>query len=522
MRIHREGRGQREKRIYTMREIFDPMALQELDRLSGDLEAFQGELMLEFYNNYAGLKDDFTTAAIYDRYQHLFSQETMDQLSAGPLDEGDPEELRRTRYMRAFATMGRLDSAVKDLTDKASTFETTSIVGVDGEDVPYRAVPVRLRNEADPERRRRLFEAKLVHTLKLNEVLLARIGTLHDMAATLGFKSYVHLCSELKGIDYISFADEMEDLLRRTEGIYLSSMEELVSGRTGKTLSDAWSYDIPFAFRGSEFDGHFDAAGLIGAFKETLEGMGLDPSARPNIVVDTEDRPKKTPRAFCAPVKVPDDVRLVIKPTGGWRDYEALFHEGGHAWHFGNADRAMPAEYRYLGDNSVTEAFAFLFNYLPTNPLWLESRLGMEDPDEYVRFALTNKLMFLRRYASKMLYELKLHNSTVNEEFGEVYRGCLQRGLRFGHTDLHYLEDVDDALYCVDYLRAWIFEGQLRQALEEKFTEMWFEDPKAGEYLTELWSYGQKFTAEECAKLLGYVDLDSEALITEIERGLGQ
>ncbi len=497
------------------------MATPELGRLSGDLESFQGELMLEFYNNYAGLKDDFATSAIYDKYQHLFSEETIGLLSDATDEEGEPEDIRRTKYMRAFASLARLDSSVKELTDRASTFEASSTVSLDGEQVPYRAVPVILRNDADPERRKALFDAKLEQTAKLNELLLERIGTLHDMATVLGFKSYVNLCSELKGIDYVSFADEMEDLLRRTEGIYVSSMEELVTRTTGKTLTDAWSYDIPYAFRGTGFDRHFGAESLLEAFNATLKGMGLDPSAKHNITVDTEDRPRKTPRAFCAPVKVPDDVRLVIKPSGGWRDYEALFHEGGHAWHFGSADGSMPAEYRYLGDNSVTEAFAFLFNYLPTNALWLESRLGMKDSEEYVRFALTNKLMFLRRYASKMLYELKLHNSTVNEEFGEVYRGCLQRGLRFGHTELHYLEDVDDAFYCVDYLRAWIFEGQLRQALEEKFTERWFEDPKAGEYLAELWSYGQKYTAEECAKLLGYVDLDPEAVISEIERGLG-
>lgn len=511
-----------EKRIYAMSEIFAPMALHALGRLSGDLEAFQSELMLEFYGNYAGLKDDFSTSAIYDRYPHLFSQETLDELSITPDENGDPEELRRTRFLRAFATMGRLDSAVKELTDRASTYETTSTVNLDGEEIPYRVIPVRLRNEADPERRRTLFDAKLVETRKLNEILLARMGTVHDMATELGFKNYTHLCSESKGIDYIAFADEMEMLLRRTEGIYETAMDDLVGRMTGRPLSETWSYDIPFVFRGADFDAHFRGERLLDAFQATLKGMGLDPAARPNIVLDTEDRPKKTPRAFCAPIKVPDDVRLVIKPTGGWRDFEALFHEGGHAWHFGNADRTLPAEYRYLGDNSVTEGFAFLFNYLPTNSLWLKANLGMEDPEEYVRFALTNKLMFLRRYASKMLYELKLHSSTVNEEFGEVYRVCLQKGLRFGHTGHHYLEDVDDAFYCVDYLRAWIFEGQLRQALEEKYTERWFENPKAGEYLMELWSYGQKYTAEEFAKLVGYVDLDPESVLQEIERGLEQ
>ncbi len=217
---------------------------------------------------------------------------------------------------------------------------------------------------------------------------------------------------------------------------------------------------------------------------------------------------------------MPEQVKLVIKPTGGWRDYDAFFHEGGHAWHFGNVKKDLPAEYKYLGDNSVTESFAFLFNYLTTNPLWLKEVLGMESPDGFVRFALVNKLMFLRRYGAKLVYELKLHNAKISTEFGDVYRSCLQKALKFRHTDKHYLEDVDDGFYCAEYLRAWILEGQMRAALVQEFGDDWFRNKKAGSYLKELWSYGQKYTADELVKTIGYAELDVEPLVNEIERGL--
>ncbi|MCJ7562814.1 MAG: hypothetical protein MUO84_07395, partial [Thermoplasmata archaeon] len=54
------------------------MAVLELGRLRGDLEAFQGELMQEFYSNYAGIKDDLITVPIYERYSHLFSVEAIE------------------------------------------------------------------------------------------------------------------------------------------------------------------------------------------------------------------------------------------------------------------------------------------------------------------------------------------------------------------------------------------------------------------------------------------------------------
>ena len=39
----------------------------------------------------------------------------------------------------------------------------------------------------------------------------------------------------------------------------------------------------------------------------------------------------KVPRAFCARLDVPRDVRLVLQPFGGRLDYSALFHQAGHA-----------------------------------------------------------------------------------------------------------------------------------------------------------------------------------------------
>ncbi|MBN1677649.1 MAG: hypothetical protein JW880_03845 [Candidatus Thermoplasmatota archaeon] len=498
------------------------MASLTVESLRGDLEPFESELMEEFYRNYAGLKEDMSTAAIYSKYSHLFSAESVGEVSSAAEAAGaeGSEDFRWLSYLRSFSTNGYMDNLVKDLTDTAQTFEAQSLVQFDGEQVPYRMVPVRLRNEADADRRRRLFEAKLGETEKLNALLLERMEKLHSLSKTLGFKNYCDLCSSLKGIDYRALESHMQELIRKTDELYAREMEQLLRSRAGLSLTDAWSYDIPFAFRGEEYDKYFEKDRLTEAFFRTLRGMGLDPEKYSNIEVDMEERPKKSPRAFCAPIKVPRRIKLVIMPSGGWRDYESFFHEGGHAWHFGNTREDLPAEYRYLGDNSVTESFAFLFEYLTSNPLWLREVLGMEEPAVYVRFALVNKLMFLRRYGSKLIYELKLHNAHVTPEFQDVYRTTLQKSLRFRHSEKHYLEDVDDAFYCAEYLRAWILEAQVRAALQERFGEAWFKNDKAGGYLKELWSYGQKFTANEMVKTVGYADLDIEPLAREIELGL--
>ena len=84
-------------------------------------------------------------------------------------------------------------------------------------------------------------------------------------------------------------------------------------------------------------------------------------------------------RAFCAPVRVPTEVHLVIPRVGGRDDYDALMHEAGHAEHYAHVEPQLPFEHRYLGDNSVTEGFAFLLEHLAADAAWLEDVLGVED-----------------------------------------------------------------------------------------------------------------------------------------------
>jgi hypothetical protein len=147
----------------------------------------------------------------------------------------------------------------------------------------------------------------------------------------------------------------------------------------------------------------------VPVFAETLAGLGLDLSAQGNVHLDTESRPTKSPRAFCSPVRVPDEVYLVISPVGGHEDFAALFHEGGHTEHYANTEPGLPFEFRHLGDNGVTESFAFLLEGLVADPHWLRARAPEADPEAVASQARAVRLMFLRRYFTKLGYELELH-----------------------------------------------------------------------------------------------------------------
>jgi hypothetical protein len=211
----------------------------------------------------------------------------------------------------------------------------------------------------------------------------------------------------------------------------------------------------------------------------------------------------------------------VILPQGGQDDYRALFHEAGHAEHFAGMPAELPAEDRLLGDNAVTEGFAFLFEHLLADPAWRRACMG-DDAAEYPRFSALYKLFLVRRYAAKLAYELELHAAGASRErlparYAELLSGAV--GVPYPATD--YLEDVDEGFYCTSYLRAWALDAQLTDHLRSRFGRSWFGAPEAGALLREMWSLGQSLRAEALLQQVAGVELDFAVLTAEAESALG-
>ncbi len=307
----------------------------------------------------------------------------------------------------------------------------------------------------------------------------------------------------------------MRDFLRDTEAHYRTELARRLRA-IGVDPAHAEKSDLAFLFREPEFDRWFPAASLVDVYKDTMRGLGLTGEAQRRITLDVENRPTKSPRAFCSALRIPDEIYLVISPQGGEYDYGAMFHEGGHSQHFAHADPSLPFALRGLGDNSVTEGFAFVLEHIMAIPSWLERCLGFRDHAAYRAAQRFNRLYMFRRYAAKLLFEAELHNRADVRGRQKRYADLLTAatGARYAPED--YLFDVDDAYYCARYLRAWIFDAQLRALLRDRFGDDWFAQPAAGAKLIELWSHGQRYDAPGLLRREGLVGLDAGAIAAEL------
>jgi len=100
------------------------------------------------------------------------------------------------------------------------------------------------------------------------------------------------------------------------------------------------------------------------------------------------------------------------------------------------------------------------------------------------------------------------------------YVELLEDAVKVTPSDTDYLGDIDDGFYASQYLRAWAFEAQLRTYLRETFGNAWFTRKDAGSLLRELWSEGQKPTADELLRDVTGASLALEAAGERVREAL--
>ncbi len=473
----------------------------DLDSYSERAEQFISEMDREYHLHYSGRQADFKIDQIYDRHHGLFERPAIEALREAA-DGGGGERERRAALLLQLAVGGFIGLACAEQETELARLETELELRVDGDAIPYRRARPEQANEPDPARRAAIDAARLaLLEERLNPLYREMLERTHALAVELGWRSYADACAELSGIDLEQLAAQAQRFLAATEPVYEKVVDPELERVLGKGLASTSRTDLARFFRVPDLDAAFPPERLVASFARTMTGLGLDLEAQSNIVLDTEERPTKTPRAYCAPVRVPEEVYLVVPRVGGREDYEAMFHEGGHAEHFANMDPALPAEFRRLGDNSVTESFAFLLEHLTEQSRWLQGILGIEDGEAVASHARAVKLIFLRRYAAKIAYELELHGPGADlDAMPARYAGLVGESLGVEWTPTTWLEDVDEGFYVACYLRAWALEAKWRSALTERFGDAWFEQPAAGEWLVGLWRNGQRLRGDELAE----------------------
>ncbi len=199
---------------------------------------------------------------------------------------------------------------------------------------------VRLRDRIDdpstygpvPERPGREWRLELAAAMEPDVVTL--IGLRNSLARDLGAASYGHLAMAAEGLDFETIAARMSALRDAT----LAAGRRFADG-AGVTMA-SW------------FDG-------LARFSGRLSGGASDPVASAQELAgrigcaDLLERVRWTVRdgplaGFAAPLSIPDDVRILVRPARSFHDLATVWHELGHALAYAGTRatgiRAVPSD----------------------------------------------------------------------------------------------------------------------------------------------------------------------------------
>lgn len=471
-------------------------------------EAFWQAETTALYRAQAGLVETLQLDKVYAEFADLF---TLQQVRA-LVDMARSQADSHYRHVAEFAAMRYLRQTAVPYDEMLFRQLGEPTVPWDGTELPFFAIASLLAAEPDAARRKDLYLSRSQFMARQNDTLRKRWEAITAQAGALGFDTYYALCNEMRGLRLVSLQFMAQSFLKETADTYFQRLSWWSQTMLGTEKPDA--ADRFYMMRGAQFDTLFPPEKLALAVNNTASFLGLPLVNQTGLEIDLAARPQKSLRPFCAFIHVPDDIKLVVNPAGGYGDYRAVFHELGHALHGLHIPADLPFAVRYLGDDSVGEAFAFLFEQLPGNPIWLQELLGSANYETFVDYIQFMRLWLIRRCAVSVLYENLLHTGTPTPE--TLYASLLAEHLGLNVSPAYYLLDVEDGFYNAQYFRAWMLAAQIASQLEARIGEDWMVSAGTGAFLRPLWQKGQP-AAEIIAILIGEEGLNPEALIRSFQ-----
>jgi hypothetical protein len=485
------------------------------------LEQYLYERSEEWRAVRVGEKETSEQAEIVRRYADLFSREQLDSLRVA--EEASSGSERELLYrLRKTCEGGLISAQLAEREDELENRLLAARVTFRGEEMPLRNAQAQLAVLPEYRDRDELGE------------LQADVNTSFNGDRLELLRSTEELWADYSGIpDAVERNEEEKDISLRTLSEALQKASDEATTAFEK-LREKWfarllgedhpavpsSYHTAWMRRLSPLEATYTKERATEICLETLSALGFDLTAQPNIKLDLEDRPQKSPRACVIASNPPTVVHLITRAQGGLHDYQAFLHEAGHALHYAGVDPALPYTFRRISrDHALTEIYSYIVEAISREPGWHEQYfdLSAEEAKENAEATVFLEALLFKRYEAKLRFELDYWTRFSGDGGDpEVYERLLTDATGIRYRAEAYLSDMDAGFYSADYLRAWIRSSQLHAHLVQQVGEDWWRNEKTGELLRELFREGTEPTSEQIAGRIGFDPLDTGPLVREI------
>ncbi len=485
------------------------------------LERYLYERSEEWRAVRVGEKEISEQAEIVRRYSDLFSRGQIEALQEA--EEGAGGDERELLYrLRKTCESGLISAQLAEREDELENRVLATRVTFKGEEMPLRNAQALLAVLAAYADREELGAIQADASAQFNDDRLELLRANEELAAEYsGIAGAIERNEEEKDISLHELSRVLEQVSHDSSEAYDKLRERWFATLLGDEREAVpSSYHSAWMRRLSPLESTYTKDRATEVCLQTLDALGFDLKAQPNIKLDLDDRPQKSPRACVIASDPPKIVHLITRAQGGLHDYQAFLHEAGHALHYAGCDPSLPYIFRRISrDHALTEIYSYIVEAISREPEWHELYFGLspEQARENAEATTFLEALLYRRYEAKLRFELDFW-SRFNGDGGDadVYERLLTEATGVRYRRDNYLSDMDAGFYSADYLRAWIRSAQLRHHLVDQVGADWWRSPRTGELLSELFREGTKPTSEEIAGRLGFDPLDTKPLLHEI------
>jgi hypothetical protein len=492
---------------------------QEYESALRDFYRDEGE---EYRAVTVGEKEVLELAAIVARYADLFTRPQLETLrEAEESAEGDERE--QLYRLRKTCEGGLVQVELAGREDALENALLATRIDFRGEQLPLRAAEARLAVLPDYRDRDELGSLERDASASFNKQRRELLAAREDLEAELsGEPDAIARTDEHKQISL----RELETVLRRTADEAEANFERLRE-RWFERLLGPERDDLPTSAhlrwlrRLSPLESTYTRERSLEICLETVRALGFELDAIPNIRLDLEDRPQKSPRACVIAADAPEVVHLITRAQGGISDYQAFLHEAGHALHYAGVGPQLSYTFRNISrDHALTEIYSYIVEAVTREPAWHALHFGLTEgeAEENAEAARFLEVLLYRRYAAKLRYELGFWAAFRGErgESSRDYASLLTDATGLRYDERGYLSDMDSGFYSADYLRAWIRSAQLSAYLRREVGDDWWRSEGTGEILRGLFAEGTRPSSEDVARRLGFDPLDTGPLVAEL------
>jgi len=374
---------------------------------------------------------------------------------------------------------------------------------LDGKTLSENDVRDALKNENDPVKRKRIWEASKEIGKELAPQILALVQLRNEVAKQAGYSDYFQMQLDLQEINekwLLKTLDELSEKSDQAYGKLIKEIEEAQCNRfqVKKEELGPWAWSDPFCqedpLDARDLDRLLEGVDIVKSSLSFYERMGInvEPVLKRS---DMFERPGKSQHAFCVSMDRATDVRTLnnVRPTIKW--LETVLHEFGHAIYDLGYDASLPWLLKEPPHMITTEAMALIAGRQAYSYASLKQLVGSKEERLLKLSDLSCKrrqLIFSRWVLVMTAFESKLYKDPHQDlnslwwSLVEKYQKIQPPQDRKGKWDWATKYHIGLApVYYYSYLLGEMFASAIGQALEREIGSPRLDTLQAGAFLQE-------------------------------------